>query len=412
LNLLLAHPGTQYAFRLAVELYRRDALFAFHTGLAFGAGGWGELLWKALPNSFRRSLVHRRIQGLPADKLHVRPFGELIALLQLRRGGDSQQIIHLRNESFQRAIPDEAINYSDALIGFDTSSWILSGRCAMAGVPFILDQSIGHPCSFKRVTEELSVRFPAWAGTIPHKSAPRFALEAKEHAEACRIVVPSRFVARTLQEHGVGVAKMRINPFGVDLDCFRPSTFPPALKPMRFAFAGSLQPRKGLPLLLNAWMKLPINHGAELWIAGRGEIPTSVRRNVPSSVRFLGGLPQVELAQFFRQCHVFVFPSFFEGLAQVQIEAAVCGLPVIGTESSGCEEIVRHGETGYILPTGNGDALLASLRKFISTPELVLCMRGRLLAERSQWSWDCYGDRWMKLLGDIFEPARTVPNQI
>jgi len=224
--------------------------------------------------------------------------------------------------------------------------------------------------------------------------------EEQEHTEAAFIIVPSRFVARTLEENGVDAAKIRINPFGVDLECFQPGKVPPSLKPLRFVFAGSLQPRKGLPLLLAAWKALPDNHGAELWVAGGGEIPASVRRGVPDSVRFLGRLAQTELCQTFQQCHVFVFPSYFEGLAQVQIEAAACGLPVLGTASSGCEEIVKEGETGFILPTGDLEALRAALLRFISTPELVLAMRQRLLVERSRWSWAAYGDRWMKILDE------------
>ena len=116
---------------------------------------------------------------------------------------------------------------------------------------------------------------------------------------------------------------------------------------------------------------------------------------------------------------MFVFPSYFEGLAQVQIDAAACGLPVIGTESSGCEEIVRHGETGFILPAGDADALRAALLGFISEPERALAMRGRLLEERSRWSWDAYGDRWMTILREAAGPgfaanpqaARSIRNE-
>ena len=406
LNVLLAHPGTQYAFRLAVELHRRDALLAFHTGLAFSAGGWRDRFWKAMPGPWRRPLASRRIAGLPPQKLRVRPFGELVALLQLRRGRDSQQVIHRRNELFQRAIPDAIIKRANAVIGFDTSSWILARRTRGHGRLFFLDQSIGHSRSFARVGARLSKDFPDWTAQIPRKSQEEFMCEEQEHADASFIIVPSRFVARTLEENGVDAKKIRINPFGVDLECFQPRSIPPPLKPLRFVFAGSLQPRKGLPLLLAAWKALPDNHGAELWVAGGGEIPASVRGGVSDSVRFLGRLPQAELSQVFQKCHLLVFPSYFEGLAQVQIEAAACGLPVIGTVSSGCEEIVRNGETGFVLPAGDLDGLRAALLKFISTPELALAMRGRLLAERARWSWDAYGDRWMR----IFEESLKAEN--
>lgn len=398
LQVLLAHPGTQYSGRLASQLQRRGVLGEFHTCFAFSDQSRLAQGVTLLPARWQKILANRSVANVPPSRMHTWPWLELAALASLRFEKDEQAVFYRRNRAFQRSIPDESIQGSDTVIGFDTSSWIIARRTREFGRVFFLDQSIGHPRTFARVAPRLNAEFPDWAERIYFKSEEEFAREAQEHADATRVIVPSRFVARTLQENGVDAAKIRLNPFGVDLECFQPATRPPSLKALRFVFAGSLQPRKGLPLLLNAWRQLPGNHGAELWIAGGGELPVSVRSRLPDSVHFLGRLPQSELAELFRQCHVFVFPSYFEGLAQVQIEAAACGLPVIGTESSGCEEIVRQGETGFVLPTGDFDALYAALLHFISEPELALTMRERLLAERSRFSWDAYGERWIQVL--------------
>ncbi len=214
------------------------------------------------------------------------------------------------------------------------------------------------------------------------------------------MVTPSQFVARTLAEHGVPPDKVRVNPFGVDLGTVpagRATTIP---RPLRFLFAGSFLPRKGVPLLLSAWSRLPRGCAAELWMVGGGEIPAGVRSSLPEAFAILGRVPQAELAALFRQCHVFVFPSYFEGLAQVPVEAAASGLPVIGSESSGCEEVVRHGESGLVLATGDEDGLHEALLSLIRTPETVLAMRERVLADREKLSWETYGQRWMQILGE------------
>src|SRR6185295_18649696 len=81
-QVLLAHPGTQYSHRLALELNRMGGLTAFHTGMAFAAGGWADRCVRNLPNGLSRRLASRRIDGLPPERLHCHPFAELSALLQ------------------------------------------------------------------------------------------------------------------------------------------------------------------------------------------------------------------------------------------------------------------------------------------------------------------------------------------
>jgi glycosyltransferase involved in cell wall biosynthesis len=398
---LVVHPGTQYSARLARQLERHAALASFHTCFAFSDRGRLADSVARLPMRWQARLANRRVPAVPQGRIHLQPWLEFRALAAIRMGWNEQDVYARRNAEFQRSIPDRAILESSAVIGFDTSSWIIGARARHLGRAFLLDQSIGHPESFARVAARLAAEFPDWSESIPRKSKDELAREAEEHALATRVVVPSRFVARTLKEHGVDAAKIVINPFGVDLDIFRPGAVSPPVRPLRFVFAGSARPRKGLPLLLDVWRRLPGNHGAELWVVGEGAIPDAVRALLPAGVRFLGRLSQAEMAQVFAKCHVFVFPSFFEGLAQVQIEAAACGLPVIGTESSGCEEIVRDGETGYVLPTGDGEALYAALKGFVDEPEKVLAMRERLLAQRLRWSWDAYGERWMEILRSL-----------
>jgi starch synthase len=400
-EVLLAHPGTQYSKHLAYEFHRHGVLGKFYTCLAYGEKSTSDRAIANLPAGLRWRLANRRIVGIPNSLLRTEPWLEIAALAALRCGMDEQKVLFRRNAAFQRGIPDSAIRAATSVIGFDTSSWSIGHRARAMGRSFILDQSIGHPRTFARIAAQLSKEFSEWAEAIPVKSEEDYSREATEHAQATCIVVPSRYVMRTLHENGVDANKIRVNPFGVDLTNFFPSRKPAPLNTLKFLFAGSLRPRKGFPLLLEAWRQLPANHGAELWVVGGGNIPTSVRSSMPSNIRFFGHLPQSHLAELFRQCHLFVFPSYFEGLAQVQIEAAASGLPVIGTENSGCEEIVRHGETGLVLPTGDVDALRESITFFLSEPEHALTMRDKLLRERTQWSWSNYGDRWMSILGEL-----------
>lgn len=406
-RVLLAHPGTQYSGQLARQLERGASLHQFHTGFAISQDGWAAGCANHLPGRFRSLLKHRLVIGVPPRRLRTQGGLEVASLMARRVGINEQDIFSRRNAAFQRRISDRDIQEADVIVGFDTSSWILCKRAHELGRNFVLDQSIGHPRSFARVAQLLKEEFPGWPSKVPAKTEGEFTREEQEHADADRIVVPSRFVARTLIENGVSADKIRNNPFGVDLEWFKPAESPPPLSPVRFLFVGSSEPRKGLPVLLRTWKSLHRIHDAELWIVGSGEVPGSVRAEMPGNVRVFGRLSHADLHDVLLQCHVFVFPSFFEGLAQVQLEAAACGLPVIGTENSGAEEVVRDGETGFVIPVGNGAALGEAISRFLDDPGLILQMRKRLIEERVRFSWECYGDRWLDILGELSRSRRT-----
>src|SRR5205085_4937196 len=171
-----------------------------------------------------------------------------------------------------------------------------------------------------------------------------------------------------------------------DKSSFFPAAAAPRPEPMIFLFVGALGARKGVPLLLDAWRKIDPAR-AELWIAGAGKIPEADRRNLPESVRWLGVISRSELPSLYRRAHVFVFPSFFEGLAQTQIEAAASGLPIIATKASGGEEVIAEGQTGFIIETGNLDQLVERITEFIHNSEVVEAMTEMARAKAHQWSW-------------------------
>lgn len=398
MRVLLAHPGTQYSFRLAVELQRRDSLSAFHTGLAFCDDGWVDKVWSALPANWQHRTANRRIEGLPSSQLHLHPVGELDALLRFHTGEKSEVVIHERNKKFQQLIPEKAIATAQAVVGFDTSAWLLADRCRKHRLPFILDQSIGHPKAKEVVFDELRSRFPKWVETIPRKSEGLLACESTEHSLATIVVAPSNFVRQTLIENGVVAEKIRVIPFGTDLELFSPA-LEPGPGPRVFLYAGSITARKGVPVLLEAWDRAGIAGRAELWLAGPGRLPPGV--NLPEGAKLLGPLSRSGLAATMRRSDVFVFPSFFEGLAQVQIEALAAGLPLIGTTASGAEDIVIEGETGFVTAPDDHIQLALRMQQLAEDTSGWSRMRDRCVAGRERFAWAHYGDRWADVLQEL-----------
>lgn len=399
MHALLVHPGTQHARHLARELHVRGMLTEFWTGIGFAPGSlYGNLARAAGRLPGLHGLASRQVPGVPPERIHTTPLIELLALARLR-WSESLPVIHHRNESFQQAIPDRVLRAAGAIIGFDTSSWILARRAAHFGRPLLLERTIAHPQAHDRIMRELAARYPAWGAAVEPRLPCVTAAEEAEHTLAHRIVVGSPVVARSLEEAGVAGSKICLNPYGVDWERFATPTMERKARPLRFLFAGSVNARKGVPLLLEAWRALPPGE-AELWLAGRAS--EQVRKLIPAlpGLRLLGGVPHQAMPAIYAQCDVFVLPTYFEGFSLVVLEALAAGLPVITTPNSGAESLLTDPALGRLIPAGDLEALVAALRHYAGNPPHrpdTVAAAGGL---RERFSWGAYGDRWAQLLSE------------
>lgn len=400
MKVLLAHPGTQYSFHLAKQLEKAGLLYKFYTGLAISEEGFNAKLLRFLPHILYKKISNRIIENIPPQKLKTLPFLEYQAIMGMRNTNNPEDLIYKRNLKFQQSIPDSAIMESDIVIGFDTSSWILAERCKALGKLFFLDISIGHPISKEKIYKELSISYPEWKEQMVPKKQAFIDLECKEMELADLIIVPSEFVKQTLEENGIPGDKIKLNPFGTVVDQFK-FTRNKIIEhgEIVFLFMGSLSPRKGLPFLLEAWSEMNIP-SAKLIIAGYGKIPDGIK--LPEHVTNKGVIAKDERQALFDSANVFLFPSFFEGLAQVQIEAMACGLPVVGTKNSGANELVNEGINGFTIGAGNKEELKKAIQFFIDTPGRIEDMAVAARKKVEEFSWDNYGTRWKELLEKAF----------
>lgn len=392
LKVLLAHPGTQYSHDTARQLSKLGLLYKYCTGIAFAKD---DLLYKL--SGLAPMLKKRYIHGVPGAQLKTFPLLEIEALRKVSKGAYPEQVFYERNEKFQYAISDKLIQQADVVVGYDTSSWILAERAKKLGKKYILDVSIGHSLSKELVYRQIAETYPEWGTQVQAKSQTYLDYEAKEIERADVIVVPSKFVQDTYIENGVNPHKIHVNPFGTDISSF----VAPASrvhrdgKELTFLFFGSLHARKGLPVLFAAWKELAPKN-AKMVLAGYEKVPDTVA--VPAGVEILGAIPRDKRLELYHNADVFVFPSYFEGFAQVQIEAAACGLPLIGTYNSGAEEIIENGKNGFIVKTGDKEDLKNALLHFIQHPHTIADMGKASRVAAENFSWDAYGIRYRDII--------------
>ena len=402
MKVLIAHPGTQYSHQLAIQLQKAGLLYRFYTCLAISSKSITGKLLKKLPLAIYNKLSNRIIEEVPPSKIRNFTALELYTVNTKPNTIQQDKKLYKRNKRFQELIPDAALKEVDVVIGFDTSSWILAERCKKFNIKFILDVSIGHPISKEIIYQKLFRDYPEWKEQILPKDKIHIEEEAKEMLLADLIVVPGNFVKQTLLENSVPEQKIKLNQFGTITDQFRNDITKKQNESNKisFLFMGSFTARKGLPFLLNAWAEMDTSN-AELVMAGYGEIPDGII--IPPNVSNRGVVAKDERKELFYSCDVFVFPSFFEGLAQVQIEAMAAGLPIIGTNNSGAEDIVDNGINGIIIETGNKEQLKTALRFFINNSSLIKNMGIAAQKKAEEFTWDNYGRRWKNILYNFIE---------
>lgn len=161
--------------------------------------------------------------------------------------------------------------------------------------------------------------------------------------------------------------------------------------PERFwLFIGTLEPRKNLPILLEAYANLPQNERPPLLIGGgKGwqydEIFATVeRRGLQNDVQFLGFVPAEELSLWYNSAELFVYPSVFEGFGLPVLEAMACGTPVIVSDASSLPEVA--GTAG--IPPHDMDAWTQALYTALTDAAWHEQARTRGLEEVKRYTWE------------------------
>jgi glycosyltransferase involved in cell wall biosynthesis len=148
---------------------------------------------------------------------------------------------------------------------------------------------------------------------------------------------------------------------------------------------GWLIPRKGHDLAIRAVAAMP---EVTLVIVGEGPEATSLQRladQLGSSerVRFLGSMPQEQLARVYSAADVLLLASSREGLPNVVLEALACGTPVVASAVWGTPEIVAAQAAGRLVQERTPAAFAAAIRDLLAAPPARAAVRA--YAERFAW---------------------------
>jgi phosphatidylinositol alpha-mannosyltransferase len=173
--------------------------------------------------------------------------------------------------------------------------------------------------------------------------------------------------ARRMAENALGGSYI-VLPNGVDVDHFAKVDPTPSPRPA-VLFLGRHEPRKGLGVLLDAWVGL--DRDAVLWVASDGPETQALRARRTPNVVWLGRITEDEKAARLAGATVFCAPALGqESFGIVLLEAMAAGTAVLASDIPGYRNVARPGQDGLLVAPGDAEALRAGLRRLLDADDL------------------------------------------
>ncbi|MDH3314155.1 MAG: glycosyltransferase family 4 protein [Gammaproteobacteria bacterium] len=227
---------------------------------------------------------------------------------------------------------------------------------------------------------------------------------------AAALVTVSTALKTALVQLGVDANKISVLRSGVDTRLFHPVDRASqrarlGLTGTVLLMVGNLVALKGHDVVLRALREFS---GACLFIIGEGREERSLKQlacvlGIQDRVRFLGAMPQEQLADYYGAADALVLASSREGWPNVLLEAMACGTPVVSTRVGGTPEIVAAPEAGVLSEERSAHGILEALQRlFRNYPDRELTRR---YAEGFGWAETTAGQ--LEIFGRILSAGAT-----
>lgn len=314
--------------------------------------------------------------------------------------------------------PDDVATYAEhllrGLVGAGAAVELVTrggqpvGRLAESGAPVAVFPRLGLPLLGLVANARAAARVAAFTPRVLHALSPAAWPGTRVLARALPlpvVVTIHEFVQRAhdlpwrsgpaphvialseaqrenlVNDAGVPKARVTVVPVGIDLALFPERPADDESAPPRPEGAtrivgciAPLEPRKGVSFFIRAAKRIVEAHeDVEFVVAGSGPAERSLRRlarelGVRGRLTFVPA--DVRAADVLRNLDVFVFPALRESLGVPALEAMASGVPVVACGSGGTFEVVRDGETGFLVPPGDDRALAGKVLTLLADDRL------------------------------------------
>jgi colanic acid/amylovoran biosynthesis glycosyltransferase len=225
------------------------------------------------------------------------------------------------------------------------------------------------------------------------------------------VTAGTSFTRRLILAHGCPRKTLHVIPAGIMSERF-PSPKDSARLPFLMLSVGRLEEVKGIEYAVEAFSLIAEEFPEAMYlIVGEGSRRKAIAGQIRSlgledRVLLLGAKRDVEVMEYYARASLLVMPSVRasngseEGQGLVIQEAQISGLPVIATMTGGIVDGLKHGETGYLVPERDADAIAERIRELWGDRRLMSAMSSRAMAfVRSRYDMNALVNTVIKLYG-------------
>jgi len=392
-QVVVTHPGRQHSHQTALALAEAGMLAGYWAGVPCLAGQG-----RFVPRWLWRRLVRYEPVALPPEQVRWTPWTPA-----LRRLGDRLLPAGMAAENDLRACRGFdrwaawrlARLRPDAVIACEISALETFRAARQLGIVTLLDApSIHH-----RTQDQVQ---PTADSPELHRRIA--AVKDGEVALADHVLTVSELARQTYLDAGVPAGRVHAVTLGADGEVFAPRSAGAGLDgAFTFLFAGAPIPRKGFDLLLAAFavVSSAVPEARLRLVGPTGDAPRQVSARGEHGISLAGPLDQRGLAAELAHTDCLVLPSRHDSFGMVVAEALAVGVPALVSEMVGAKDLVREGESGWIVPRENAAALAERMLWCARHPEEVRAMGAACRRAAAGATWPAHHRRLVDLLGTL-----------
>ncbi len=381
MRVVLSTIGKFHSFDLARQIHERGALTAIFSGYP----------WFKLRND-----------GLPRQKVRTFPYLHAPYMRFAPRYTPARHLWEWQDRVWFDRYVARRLPPCEVFCGLSGSALSTSRAAKFQGAKYVCDRGSSHIRFQDRILREEYDRQGIRFDGIDPRIVGR---EEAEYEAADAITVPSTFSLSTFIDAGVDRKKVKLAPYGVDLD-----TFHPCAKRMddtfQILFVGNICVRKGVSYLLDAFRQLDCERKRLVLVGSASAEYENLIKQLRQDERIsvMGHVPQQQLKEIMSRSYAMVLPSVEDGFGLVLAQAMACGCPVIASENTGAHDLFTDGKEGFIVPVRDSAAIADRLQMLADDLDLRSRMSAAALGRvKSLGGWERYGQTMYQLFEELTE---------
>ena len=123
--------------------------------------------------------------------------------------------------------------------------------------------------------------------------------------------------------------------------------------------------------------------------------------NLDDKVKLVGWIPHNELPDYLNKLKLIILPSYTEGLPGTMLEAMACGTPVLATSVGAIPDVIKDGETGFIIKNNNSKDIANDVLRIIEHPDLERITENARSLVESKFTYDVTVENYKKILTEV-----------